>query len=125
MQGLPALELPLGGAVWRFRNEGNRAAFAASPRSYWPGFGGYDPIAVARGVAAPGSPLIWAVFGQRLYLFHTLAARDAFLADPLPALAAALARWPGAAETRSGLGVPPPVTEGRDRSAPLPDRPMR
>ena len=32
------------GAIWRFRNEGNRAAFAADPEVYMPRFGGYDPV---------------------------------------------------------------------------------
>src|SRR6476660_1099247 len=51
--GRDDLEMNLAGAIWRFRNEGNRAAFAANPEVYLPAFGGYDPIAVARGVATP------------------------------------------------------------------------
>ena len=39
-------------AVWRFRNEGNRAAFAEHPEVYLPRFGGYDPVTIARGVSA-------------------------------------------------------------------------
>ena len=68
----------LDGAVWRFRNEGNRAAFADHPEVYMPRFGGYDPVAVARGVAVPGHPLFWAVAGERLYLFYSAEARAAF-----------------------------------------------
>ena len=49
------------GAVWRFRNEGNRGAFAADPEVYMPRFGGYDPVGVARGVATPGDPRVWVV----------------------------------------------------------------
>ena len=59
--GRSDMELNLGGAVWRFRNEGNRAAFAAHPEVYTPSFGGYDPVAIARGTSVPGHPLIWAV----------------------------------------------------------------
>ena len=40
--GLPDIELSQGGAVWRFRNEGNRAAFAGHPDVYTPRFGGYE-----------------------------------------------------------------------------------
>lgn len=81
-------------AVWRFENEGNRAAFLASPQVYMPQFGGYDPTAVARGVATAGSPLSWAIVETRLYLFYNAAARLAFLADPKGFLAAAERQWP-------------------------------
>src|SRR3978361_1568975 len=59
------------GVVWRFRNEGNRASFAAHPEVYAPRFGGFDPLAIGRGVATPGNPLIWFIFRQNLYLFHS------------------------------------------------------
>src|SRR5688572_29448696 len=57
-------ELSHRGVVWRFRNEGNRAAFARDPDVYAPRFGGYDAIALARGVAVPGHPLIWLISGE-------------------------------------------------------------
>ena len=69
--GRPDMELSLDGAVWRFRNEGNRAAFADHPEVYTPRFGGYDPVAIARGASVPGHPLFWAVIGERLYLFYS------------------------------------------------------
>ena len=80
--GRPELELRVDGVVWRFRNEGNRAAFADHPEVYTPRFGGYDPVAIARGKSVPGHPLFWAVTGERLYLFYSAEARAAFLADP-------------------------------------------
>jgi hypothetical protein len=92
--GRPEFELSFAGAVWRFRNEGNRAAFRDRPDVYTPAFGGYDVLAVVRGVAVPGNPRCWAVVGRRLYLFETEASRDAFAADPAQALAAAQAKWP-------------------------------
>src|SRR5262245_48742542 len=51
-QGSPKLEWHYAGVVWRFCNEGNRAAFIERPADYVPRFGGYDPLAVARGVPA-------------------------------------------------------------------------
>jgi YHS domain-containing protein len=92
--GRSALEYTFDGAVWRFRNEGNRAAFAANPDVYMPRFGGYDPVAVARGVAAPGHPQLWLLTGQRLYLFHSKEARDTFSADPERLIQAAERKWP-------------------------------
>ena len=56
VQGVVDFEASESGAVWRFRNEGNRAAFHDRPDVYMPLFGGYDIIAVARGAPVPGSP---------------------------------------------------------------------
>ena len=99
LAGRPEFELPFAGAVWRFRNEGNRAAFVDRPDVYMPRFGGYDALAVAREAAVPGNPRYWAIVQQRLYLFQSPAARDAFAADPAPALAAAQAKWPELVKT--------------------------
>ena len=87
-------ELSFAGVVWRFRNEGNRAAFIANPDVYMPRFGGYDPVAVARGASAPGHAELWAIAGERLYLFYSAAARDAFAGDPGSAIGAAERVWP-------------------------------
>ncbi len=97
--GRPDMELRFDGAVWRFQNEGNRAAFADHPEVYTPRFGGYDPVAIARGVSVPGHPLFWAVTGERLYLFFSEEARTAFLADPGRIIDSALRKWPEVART--------------------------
>jgi hypothetical protein len=94
MVGLPDFEASEAGAVWRFRNEGNRASFLAHPDIYGPQFGGYDPTDVARGVTYAGNPLFWLISGQRLYLFGGEQSRDAFAADPQRILRDANARWP-------------------------------
>jgi len=92
--GAVDFEAPGSGAVWRFRNEGNRASFVAHPEVYAPQFGGYDPVDLGRGVPFAGNPRFWAVTGQRLYLFGREESRDAFKADPSPFLKEAIARWP-------------------------------
>lgn len=94
LRGLPDFEAMLAGAVWRFRNEGNRASFLAHPEVYGPQFGGYDPIDLARGVTLAGNPLFWVISGERLYLFGREANRDAFAADPGRFLPQADRRWP-------------------------------
>jgi YHS domain-containing protein len=94
VQGLPDYEAREGGAVWRFRNEGNRASFVAHPEIYGPQFGGYDPVDLGRGVTLAGNPRFWVVVGQRLYLFGREENRDAFAADPQRFLKEATARWP-------------------------------
>ena len=60
--GMEDFEASEAGAVWRFRNEGNRASFVAHPDIYGPQFGGYDPIDVARGVSVAGNPALLADF---------------------------------------------------------------
>jgi hypothetical protein len=97
--GRPDLELRLDGAVWRFCNEGNRAAFAEHPEVYIPRFGGYDPVAIARGNSVPGHPLFWAVTGERLYLFYSAKARADFLAEPGGIIERATRKWPEVARS--------------------------
>jgi hypothetical protein len=99
-RGRPDLEASESGAVWRFRNEGNRASFVAYPEIYGPQFGGYDPTELARGVTFAGNPRFWLIVGQRLYLFGREETRDAFAADPANILQEAKARWP---ELENGL----------------------
>ena len=66
LAGRDALELRYEGVVWRFRNAGNRAAFAERPDVYMPQFGGYDPVGVTQ-----------------LFMFHSVET-----ARPSPALQA-------------------------------------
>lgn len=98
-QGSPDFELSYGGAVWRFRNIGNRAAFVARPDVYMPKFGGYDPVGVARGLAVAGSPAIWLIAGERLYLFYDRERLATFIAGPERIIAAADRKWPDVQRT--------------------------
>jgi hypothetical protein len=92
--GIGKCELRYAGTVWRFRNVGNRAAFANDPGIYAPVFGGYDPLAVVRGVATAGDPQIWLIHKNHLYFFYDSASRKAFTAQPDAVLAEALEAWP-------------------------------
>lgn len=92
--GLSDHEMASSGVTWRFRNEGNMAAFAADPEIYAPQFGGYDPVGVARGVATAGHPEVFLVHAQRLYLFHSAETRAQFTANPDEIRIAAVEKWP-------------------------------
>ncbi|MBR0702060.1 YHS domain-containing (seleno)protein [Bradyrhizobium sp. 62B] len=98
VQGTAEFEANLWGAVWRFRNEGNRASFLAHPEVYGPQFGGYDPADIARGVTVAGNPRFFVIAAQRLYLFSREANRDAFAADPERFLYEVGKRWPALLE---------------------------
>ena len=99
VMGKPELEFAKSGAIWRFANEGNRSAFVDNPAVYMPRFGGYDPIAIARGTSVPGHPLFWSVTAGRLYLFYDKATRAAFIADSGRYLETAERKWPDVART--------------------------
>ena len=93
-QGQAAFECTFAGVVWRFRNSGNREAFIADPDVYVPRFGGYDLVALARGVSTPGNPRYWLVVEERLYLFFDGDSRAAFAAEPERFVAEAEEQWP-------------------------------
>ena len=104
-QGKPAIgsgkfELPYHGVVWRFCNPGNRAAFAERPDVYMPQYGGYDPVAVAGGLAVAGNPDVWSIVDERLFLFYNPMQREKFLADPARFIAISRRKWP---EVMEGL----------------------
>jgi hypothetical protein len=94
LQGSDDFEHAYAGAVWRFRNEGNRGAFIADPEVYMPRYGGYDPVGIVRGVAVPGDPRLWLLAGERLYLFYTAENRTAFVADLDALVSLADSKWP-------------------------------
>ena len=108
--------------MWRFRNAGNRAAFAAHPDVYMPQFGGYDPVVLARGVTMPGHPGLWLIVGDRLYLFHTQEARDAFAADPAVATDMAQANWRALRPTLVPYALHRPYCARRVRITPRQER---
>jgi hypothetical protein len=97
--GVADFEASEAGAVWRFRNEGDRASFVADPDIYGPQYGGYDPTDLARGVTVAGNPRFWLISGQRLYLFGREQTRDSFAADPSRVLQSANLRWPQLEQT--------------------------
>jgi YHS domain-containing protein len=92
-------EYSYAGVTWRFRNVGDRAAFAAHPDVYMPRYGGYDPVALGRGVAVAGNPLLWAMIGQRVYLFYDEKSRARFLENPADTIATADDKWPAVMNT--------------------------
>ncbi|HEY1542538.1 MAG TPA: YHS domain-containing (seleno)protein [Xanthobacteraceae bacterium] len=92
-------EYSYGGVVWLFRNIGDKAAFTAHPDVYMPRYGGYDPVALGRGVAVAGNPLVWAMVGERVYLFYDEKSRARFLDNPIDAIGTAEDKWPAVMST--------------------------
>jgi len=94
LPGLADIEEVYGDTYWHFASQANAAAFRSSPAAYIPGFGGYSVAAVIQGIARPGSPKIFAIYKNRVYLFSDEAERDGFLAAPEAQLREAATRWP-------------------------------
>ena len=103
--GSPRFEASWSGRAWRFAAEANRAAFLRDPDVYAPRLGGFDPAGVLERRVVEASPAIFAIIGERLYLFRTGERRARFLAQPDLA-AAAEAIWP---QLRTLLDDPPPL----------------
>jgi YHS domain-containing protein len=91
--GTARYELSWGGRVWRFSSGANRAAFRDDPEAYAPRLGGYDAAGILEGRLVDADPMVFAVIGDRLYLFRDAARRARFLAEPGLA-GQAEAAWP-------------------------------
>ncbi|WP_336485535.1 YHS domain-containing (seleno)protein [Methylobacterium nigriterrae] len=92
--GKASLEWSWRGRVWRFATAGNRDAFRRDPAAYAPRLGAYDPLGVAENRLVDADPLIFAVVGDRLYLFRDAGRRARALSEP-DLTRQAEARWPG------------------------------
>lgn len=94
MPGDPEVELLERGAIWRFRNGANRAAFIEHPEIYSPRYGGYDPTDIAQGKPVVGKARYWLIHAERLYLFNREETMTVFTASPDSFVEQADARWP-------------------------------
>ena len=92
-QGLPDYEYDWQGVAWYFVNAANRDAFARSPATYAPQFGGHSAMGLARGYLSDGNPRVYLLVAKRLYLFYSAANRDAFAMAPAAAIDSARANW--------------------------------
>ncbi|MEO0635149.1 MAG: YHS domain-containing (seleno)protein [Pseudomonadota bacterium] len=69
-------------STFYFRTVANRDAFLQSPQIYVPRFGGHCAMQLARGREVAGNPRIWALYRDRVFLFHSAALRDEWLQSP-------------------------------------------
>lgn len=83
LPGLPGEVAVHGGATYRFSSAEARRRFAANPARYLPAADGRCVVSLKEsGVRRPGDARFPALFGERLYLFASAAARTRFLDDP-------------------------------------------
>ncbi|MEM1364942.1 MAG: YHS domain-containing (seleno)protein [Pseudomonadota bacterium] len=69
-------------STFYFRTIANRDAFLQSPQVYLPRFGANCAMQLARGREVTGNPEIWALYRNRLFVFHSASLRDEWLAAP-------------------------------------------
>jgi YHS domain-containing protein len=70
------------GVSWRFASEANRQIFLDSPELYAPQLGGHASEGLLNERLIEADPRLYAVHANRLYLFRSESARQAFLANP-------------------------------------------
>jgi YHS domain-containing protein len=94
VKGSPQFTYQWQGAVWHFASAQHRDAFAKSPESYAPQYGGYCAYGVSQGHTAPVDPTAWKIINSRLYLNYNKEVQELFLKDPSSAIEKADQNWP-------------------------------
>lgn len=77
-RGKREYEFVWNGVSWLFETRANLEVFKADPDVYAPAYGGHGALAMARGYAAGCNPTVWALYGDRLFLFYTHTSRAAW-----------------------------------------------
>ena len=91
--GKPDFEYDWKGVPWYFASAANRDVFIGAPDIYAPQFGGHCAMSLSRGYLSDGNPQIYAVVAARLYVFYSVANREAFLLSPGVAIKDATSHW--------------------------------
>ena len=77
--GSPDYEYEWGGVPWYFVSAANRDVFIRNPEVYAPQYGGHCVTSLSRGYLSDGKPRLYVIAGMKLYLFYSVANREAFL----------------------------------------------
>ena len=103
------------GVPWYFASEANRDVFARNPQIYAPQYGGHCLTSLSRGYLSDGKPRLFAIRQMKLYLFYSIANREAFLAGDDEIVVAADRNWTRLKDDLAGAGQGP--TEGATGAA--------
>ena len=91
--GVPDYEYVWKGVPWYFASAANRDVFIGNPDIYAPQYGGHCVMSLSRGFLSDGKPRLYVIEGMKLYLFYSLANREAFLHGGTRIVATANANW--------------------------------
>ena len=92
-KGNSAVETQFLGATWRFASRAEAELFLNNPTYYAPQFGGYCTRALSRQRTVPGSPKVWRIYQDKLYLFARPVGGEKFDENRDEMLALAAAYW--------------------------------
>ncbi len=81
------------GAEWRFASQDSLDAFEADPEKFVPRFGGYCPVALARGDLKAGTVEQFTVAGEELYFTYDQDNAQIFADDQVSIAAKARFEW--------------------------------
>jgi YHS domain-containing protein len=100
--GLADFEYQWGGVPWYFVSAANRDVFMRNPEIYAPQFGGHCVTSLSRGYLSDGKPRLYVISGTKLYLFYSVANREAFFTSEETSLNDANAGWARLSGTLTG-----------------------
>lgn len=101
--GMPDYEYVWQGVPWYFASPANRDVFIGNPDIYAPQFGGHCVTSLSRGFLSDGKPRLFVIEGMKLYLFYSLANREAFLSAGARTIATANANWSPLSQGLTGV----------------------
>ncbi|WP_417308450.1 YHS domain-containing (seleno)protein [Devosia sp.] len=91
--GDPAFSVDWGGVPWFFSSAANRDVFTRHPEIYAPQFGGHCAMSLSRGFLSDGKARLYLIDQAKLYLFYSVANREAFLVARASARRRAAENW--------------------------------
>jgi YHS domain-containing protein len=100
--GVADFEYQWGGVPWYFTSAANRDVFMRNPEIYAPQFGGHCVTSLSRGYLSDGKPRLYVITGMKLYLFYSVANREAFFKSEETALLEANNGWAKLSGTLTG-----------------------
>jgi YHS domain-containing protein len=115
VMGTPDFAYEWGGVPWYFASPANRDVFIRNPEIYVPQYGGHCLTSLSRGFLSDGKPRLYAIKDMKLYLFYSVANREAFFASGDSIVPTADTQW---TKLRPGLaGAGDNVVEGLEPAA--------
>jgi YHS domain-containing protein len=119
--GKPDYEFVWQGVPWYFATAANRDVFMRHPEVYAPQYGGHCVMSLSRGFLSDGKPRLYVIDRMKLYLFYSVANREAFFAAEERAVTAADGNWnrlaPGLAGEQPSVAAAVAAGQG-DEAAP-------
>lgn len=91
--GDPAFSVEWAGVPWFFASAANRDVFIRHPDIYAPQFGGHCAMSLSRGFLSDGKARLYLIDQAKLYLFYSVANREAFLEARNAARTRAVSNW--------------------------------